>query len=75
MNMNNKTTIIRYHLAYNDDKVSNKMILNELKYLLFNENHDVLLEQKRFMIIITSELYLIRVKKVIRKNEFNRIFD
>ncbi len=58
MNVNNKTTIIRYHLAHDDNKVTNRMILNELKCLLFNENHETLLEQKRFVIIITSESYL-----------------
>ncbi len=58
MNVNNKTTIIKYYLAHNDDKVINKMISNELKCLLFNKNHDVLLKQKRFIIIITSESYL-----------------
>ncbi len=58
MNVNNKTTIIRYHLAHNNDKVINKMISNELKCLLFNKNHETLLEQKRFVIIITSESYL-----------------
>ncbi len=58
MNVNNKTTIIRYYLTHNNDKVINKIISNELKCLLFNENHDALLEQKRFVIIITLESYL-----------------
>ncbi len=58
MNVNNKTTIIRYHLAHNDNKVINKIISNELKCLLFNENHDTLFKQKRFVIIITLKSYL-----------------
>ncbi len=58
INENNKTTIIRYHLAYDNNKVINKMISNELKCLLFNKNYDALLKQKRFIIIITLELYL-----------------
>ncbi len=75
MNINNKTTIIIYHLAHNNNKVINKIISNKLKCSLFNKNHDALLKQKRFVIIITSGLYLTWVKKVIRKNEFNKIFD
>ncbi len=58
MNVNNKNLIIKYYLTYNNDKVINKIISNKLKCLLFNENHDTLFKQKRFVIIITLKSYL-----------------
>ncbi len=44
MNVNNKTTALKYHLAHDDDKVINKIISNELKCLLFNRKHRALLK-------------------------------
>jgi hypothetical protein len=55
MNVNHKMTAIRYHLTHDDGKVTNRMTSNELKCLLFNDNHHALSEQKRFVMIMTSE--------------------
>lgn len=75
INVDHKRMILRYYLTYDDDKVDNKMILNELKCLLLNHKHRALLEQKCFMMIMTSESYSTWVKKIICKNEFDRKFD
>lgn len=75
INVNHKKIILRYHLTHDDDKVNNRMTLTELTSLLFDHKHRDLLEQERFVVIMTSESYFTWVMKVIDKNEFNQTFN
>ncbi len=75
IDVDHKKMILKYHLTHDDNKVNNRMTSTELTSLLFDHKHRDLLEQERFVAIITSESYSTWMMKVICKNEFNWTFN